>query len=127
MTRSSPPSVARTATPAQSRQSSESDAAKSPIGLAGKVGQMDCIDEATNTTSLLLIAGSHDLLVHHRVSTPVARGFFLDGRGPHVTAVVAERQSNRRFAIDSWVKTSGADPDVMPLKKWLVEGSISQR
>ncbi len=103
------------------------DEARSPIGLAGEVGQMDCIDEATNTTSLLLIARSHDLLVHHRVLTPVARGFFLDGRGPHVTAVVAERQSNRRFAVDSWVDPGGADPKVMPLKQWLAERTISLR
>lgn len=81
-------------------------------------GQLDCIDEATNTTSLLIVAERHGYLKHHRVATPVARGFFLDGRYPHATAVVAEKVGGRTYAIDSWVRANGEAPDVMPLATW---------
>ncbi|MCC2113912.1 MAG: hypothetical protein KDJ16_17890 [Hyphomicrobiales bacterium] len=101
------------------------DDARSPIGLAGEVGQMDCIDEATNTTSLLLVIAHQDLLAHHRVLKPVSRGFFLDLRGPHATAVIAETGSGERFAVDSWVRAGGAEPDVMPLKQWYQEGNFT--
>jgi hypothetical protein len=85
---------------------------------AGRPGQMDCIDEATNTTSYLLVLAGHGLLRHHRVASPVARGFFLDGRYPHATAVLVERRSGEAYAIDSWPKANGALPDVMPLDTW---------
>ena len=58
----------------------------------GTDDQMDCIDEATNTTSLLMFLASHGLLRHHKVEEPSARGFFLDGRYPHATAVLTIRR-----------------------------------
>lgn len=88
---------------------------------AGVRGQMDCIDEATNTTSLLLVAERNGLLAHHEVRSPVARGFFLDGRYPHATAVVSEKKSSRAFAIDSWPHANGVAPDVMRLEKWFAQ------
>ena len=85
---------------------------------SGVPGQMDCIDEATNTTSLLLVAQRHGYLKYHDVRSPVARGFFLDGRYPHATAVVAEKKGGRTFAVDSWTHDNGVLPDVMPLDRW---------
>ena len=46
----------------------------------GDPGQMDCIDEATNTTSLLLLLSRKGDLKFHEVTRPVARGFFLGFR-----------------------------------------------
>lgn len=85
---------------------------------AGVPGQMDCIDEATNTTSVLLVAAGRGYLRHHTVSGPVARGFFLDGRYPHATAVVREKDGGRSYSVDSWPKANGEPPVVMPLEKW---------
>ena len=85
---------------------------------AGVRGQMDCIDEATNTTSYLLLLQSWTLLRHHTVASPVARGFFLDGRYPHATAVVVDEQTGKPWAIDSWPKANGVKPDVMTLQRW---------
>lgn len=86
-------------------------------------GQMDCIDEASNTTSLLLVAEARGYLHHHKVGRPVARGFFLDGRYPHATATLREKRSGKVWAIDSWVRSNGKAPDVMALDAWLLERS----
>lgn len=85
---------------------------------AGVSGQMDCIDESTNTTSYLLLLQSWKLLRHHTVASPVARGFFLDGRYPHATAVVVDDTTGKPWAVDSWPQANGVKPDVMTLQRW---------
>ena len=94
------------------------DAPRSPPQLAGLRGQMDCLDETANTTSLLLVLEENGLLVHHRVHDPESRGFFLDGRYPHFTATVAEKKSGMRWAVDPWSKAPGQRPDILPLAQW---------
>jgi hypothetical protein len=81
-------------------------------------GQMDCIDEATNTTSLMLAMEDMGLFKHHRVGRPVARGFLLDGRYPHATATLIETATNTAHAIDPWPYGNGENVDVMLLSKW---------
>ena len=85
---------------------------------ANRPDQMDCIDEATNTTSLLMLLASHGHLRHHRVLHPSGRGFFLDGRYPHATAVVAESAGGTKWAIDSWPRANGQPPLLQPLSEW---------
>lgn len=99
------------------RVGSRDDVGGLDIHNAGKPGQMDCIDEAANTTSYLMVAAHNGLLRHHRVASPVARGYFLDGRYPHATAVVVDR-AGTPFAVDSWPDPNGARPQVMPLRAW---------
>lgn len=101
---------------------SHTDAGGFDISNAGVRGQMDCIDESTNTTSLLLLAEKHGFLKHHRVSSPVARGIFLDLRYPHATATVTEKTTGRVYAIDSWVRGNGQKPDILPLETWMEQG-----
>jgi hypothetical protein len=84
-------------------------------------GQMDCIDTSRNATSLFLILDQLRLLRHHQVEGPVARGYLLDGRGLHATAVLRETPSGKKWAVDNWTRNYGESPDVMPLEKWMVE------
>lgn len=84
----------------------------------GTPGQMDCIDEATNTTSLLIFLAEQGYLRHHRVEEPSARGFFLDGRYPHATAVLRDLTTQGKWAIDSWPRANGEPPVVQPLPAW---------
>jgi hypothetical protein len=84
-------------------------------------GQMDCIDTSRNTTSLFLILDQLRLLRHHQVQGPVARGYLLDGRGLHATAVLRETRSGQKWAVDNWTRAYGERPDVMPLEKWMTE------
>ncbi|MEM1288032.1 MAG: hypothetical protein AAGH60_06740 [Pseudomonadota bacterium] len=85
---------------------------------AGVPGQMDCLDETTNTTTTLILLDQLGLLRHHTVAYPVARGFFLDGRYPHATAVVSVKETGERWAIDPWPYANAEDVDVMPLDQW---------
>jgi hypothetical protein len=80
--------------------------------------QMDCIDEATNTTSLLMLLEKRGLLKHHRVEPPSARGFFIDGRYPHATAVLTDIGSGEKWAIDSWPRANAEPPVIQPLRVW---------
>lgn len=82
------------------------------------VRQFDCIDSSRNTTSLLLVLDQLNLLRHHDVDVPEARGFFLDGRPPHATAVLVEKTSGSKWSIDSWTVGYGQDLEVMPLERW---------
>jgi hypothetical protein len=88
------------------------------LSKVNKPGQMDCIDEATNTTSILKLAADNNYLKHHRVGRPKARGFFLDGRYPHATAVVIQISNSKSYAIDSWTRDNGEPPEIMPLGVW---------
>jgi len=93
------------------------DEPRSPPALSGVPGQMDCLDTTANVTSLLLVLEARGLLAHHQVEAPQSRGFFLDGRWPHYTAVISA--GGQRFAIDPWTRRPGEPPDVMPLAAWL--------
>jgi hypothetical protein len=84
----------------------------------GNPGQMDCMDEATNTTSLLVVLQAHGYLHHHRVAEPASRGFFLDGRYPHATAVLRETASGAKWAIDSWPRANAEPPVIQSLPEW---------
>jgi hypothetical protein len=81
--------------------------------------QFDCIDASRNTTSLLLVLEELKLLRHHIVDVPVARGFLFDGSTtPHVTAVLTEKKTGKKWAVDSWTRGYGQAPEIMPLEVW---------
>ena len=84
-----------------------------------EVNQFDCIDASRNTTSLLLVLQQLKLLHHHDVDVPVARGYLIDGRPPHVTAVLTEKIGGTKWAVDSWTRGYGQAPEIMPLARWL--------
>jgi hypothetical protein len=80
-------------------------------------GQMDCIDESTNTTTYLRILEKAGYLRWHRVEDRATRGWFLFG-WPHTTAVVSDRQDGRRWAVDSWFFANGHPPAIVRLDVW---------
>jgi hypothetical protein len=86
--------------------------------------QFDCIDASRNTTTLLHVLDEMRLLKFHRVEETVSRGALIDGRWPHATAVVADLQTRKEWAVDSWTHAYGEKPDVKPLNIWLQEGGL---
>ena len=85
---------------------------------AGNPTQLDCMDETTNTTTYVTLLQKHGLLRWHQAGQPASRGFFLDVRWYHETAVLVERPSGREYAIDSWVDDNGKPPLIEPLEQW---------
>jgi hypothetical protein len=107
---------------AGAQSGTSNDERKGSFGDAYNGAQLDCIDESTNTTTLLKLIESRGWLKHHKVGRPKARGFLLDLRYPHNTAVVIETASGQAWAIDSWIPANAEFPDIMPLSVWLTKG-----
>ncbi|MCZ4281450.1 hypothetical protein O4H49_11720 [Kiloniella laminariae] len=83
----------------------------------GEPGQLDCEDEATNTTTTLIFLRDLGLLKHHRLRSQVTRGFFFGG-WPHTSAAVIEISSGKSYVIDSWFENSGVVPHIVPYDIW---------
>lgn len=86
---------------------------------SGLRSEADCIDESVNTTALLLLISDLKLLRHHEVEGPVSRGYLVDFRYPHATAVIRDLRTGARWAIDPWTKRNGQRPDTLPLERWM--------
>ncbi|WP_367714495.1 hypothetical protein AB2N04_10710 [Nitratireductor sp. GISD-1A_MAKvit] len=103
------------------------DGAISSAGGARVYGQMDCIDESRNTRSLLLYLERSGMLRHHKVGRNSSRGFFVDVRYPHATAVLRSSDDGERWAVDSWFEPAGGEPDIMKLSEWKMRGVRGER
>jgi hypothetical protein len=79
--------------------------------------QMDCVDEATNTTLYLKLFRQRGLIHYHREDHRINRGFFFNG-WPHTSAVIEELETGHRFAVDSWFHKNGVRPEIMPTELW---------
>jgi hypothetical protein len=102
------------------------DQAKSNASQWRRRGQMDCIDESTNTRTFLLYLERRGLLKHHTVARNRTRGFLIDRRYPHSTAVLQEN-SGEKWTVDSWYAPAGGAPDIMKLSRWLTRGVMGVR
>lgn len=81
----------------------------------GLNGQMDCIDEATNSTVYLRMLYDADLLIFHQQASRTSRGGLF---APHNTATIIETESNLRYVVDSWFGDNGEIPAIVPLSQW---------
>lgn len=77
---------------------------------SGDHSQQDCVDEATNTTSYLLVLKRHGLIQHHSVEAPFAKDDF--SHWTHWAALIREEESGEHFAIDSSASANGENPTV---------------
>ncbi|MBL8539225.1 MAG: hypothetical protein JNK68_02520 [Betaproteobacteria bacterium] len=80
-------------------------------------GQMDCVDEATNSTTYLQMLAADHLLEWHTVGPVLKRGHLLWGV-PHATAVIVETASGGMWAVDSWFLDNGLPPYIVPYRVW---------
>lgn len=102
------------------------DEPKMAFGRAYRKGQMDCVDESTNTDAFLHYLSAQKLLKYHTNWRRDSRGMFIDGRYPHWTAVIVDKH-NVKWAVDSWYEAGGGSPDIMPLKQWKKRGKNGER
>ena len=78
-------------------------------------GQLDCIDEAANTTAYLKLFEIYGLLRHHAVLKAAYRRSWFD---QHWAGQVREIVSGKRFVIDSWFQPNGHLPVVQDGEHW---------
>jgi hypothetical protein len=87
------------------------------FGNSAWPGQLDCNDEATNSTSYMRLMRADGLIRFHEILDTKTRGGFLFF-GRHSTAVIAETGSMQRFAVDSWFYDNGQPATILPLETW---------
>ena len=97
-------------------QGTVNDRPETPFFIPTK-GQLDCIDEAHNTTVFLTLLSQEGLIKWHTVGIPAQRGFFIGG-WPHSTAVLTVSGTTESWAIDSWFYVQGTKAEVVPLEIW---------
>ena len=90
---------------------------------SGDPTQQDCVDEATNTTSYMMVLQNNGLLKYHTVGRPFSRGNILLGvsNWPHWTGVLWETSNKQKWAVDSWIYENGENPAVVEAEKWYVK------
>lgn len=84
--------------------------------MTGEYGQMDCIDESTNTTTYLKIFERRGLLRFHTVKEPVKRNPLLFDS--HWSAAIYDKSEDSIYMIDSWFRDNGQLPDIRNLPDW---------
>jgi hypothetical protein len=80
-------------------------------------GQLDCNDEAINTTTYMRLLKQSGLMQFHEVEDTRTRNFFFTG-WPHTTAVIRETKTGARYAVDSWFYDNGASATIVPFATW---------
>lgn len=98
------------------RTGTSADRGENLSGL-GLSGQMDCVDESTNTTVYLTMLQVDQLLRWHTVEARTSRGLG-SLQVPHFTAVIRDKNDNMRYAVDSWFLDNGEPPFIVPLSEW---------
>lgn len=84
----------------------------------GDPGQLDCVDEATNSTSFLLILNDAGLVRYHRILGPIWKGGLT--RWTHYAALIEDRKTKVQYAIDSGVTKQGGEPYIIEEGKFYV-------
>lgn len=90
---------------------------------SGDPSQQDCVDEATNTTSYLLFLHGRGLIEKHTVEIPISKGRIWRGvkNWPHWTAILKEKDTGQRYAVDSWIYENGENPAVVKVEEWYIK------
>ncbi|MFZ3087839.1 MAG: hypothetical protein WA123_07225 [Methylotenera sp.] len=80
-------------------------------------GQLDCNDEAINSTTYMRLMRQNGLIQLHEIEDMRTRNFFFSG-WPHTTAVIHELATGERYAVDSWFYDNGFPATVVPFALW---------
>lgn len=82
-------------------------------------GQLDCVDESTNTTIYLDLLRQRGHLRFHDIEQPQIRlPFTGGGYWIHQTAVIRDRESGEKYAVDSWFDDNGQPAYIVPFDAW---------
>ncbi len=87
------------------------------FGNSGYPGQLDCNDEAINSTTYMRLMHQSGLIRFHEIEDTRTRNFFFTG-WPHSTAVIREVATGERYAVDSWFYDNGFPATIVPFAVW---------
>ena len=87
------------------------------FGNSNHSGQLDCNDEAINSTTYMRLLKNAGLIQLHAIEDTRTRNFFFTG-WPHSTAVISEIATGERFAVDSWFYDNGHAASIVPFTQW---------
>lgn len=82
-----------------------------------KKNQMDCVDEALNTSVYITMMEKDGLLQFHELYRLARRGVLING-WPHQASVIVEKDSGREYVVDSWFLDNGKPPFILPVEVW---------
>jgi hypothetical protein len=82
----------------------------------GLPGQMDCVDESTNTTAYLHALAGHGLLRWHTVGERAYRRPRVFDQ--HWSATIKTLGGAQTWTVDSWFLDNGKQPFIQPLEDW---------
>lgn len=80
-------------------------------------GQLDCNDEAINSTTYMRLLKAGGLVQFHEIEDTRTRNFFFTG-WPHTTAVIRDIKTGERYAVDSWFYDNGHAATIVPFATW---------
>ena len=75
--------------------------------------QLDCNDEAINSTIYMHLMRRYSLINLHEIEDLRTRNFFFTG-WPHTTAVTYEIATGNRYVVNSWFFDNGAPATIVP-------------
>lgn len=78
-------------------------------------GQLDCIDEANNTTTYLQLFESNGLLKYHKVIEQAYRKAIFD---QHWAGQIETLETGERWVVDSWFQNNGHLPYLQLSSEW---------
>ena len=83
-------------------------------------GQLDCVDESTNTTIYMMLLAQKGLITFHSIEQPQVRYPLVSGRGwMHQTAVIRDLETGEEYAVDSWFEDNGSASYILPIQPWM--------
>lgn len=82
----------------------------------GDNSQLDCVDEATNVTSYLMILNYNNLLKFHNIESPNWKGGIF--KWTHYAAVIKDIRTGVNWAIDAGVGKNGEKPLIIEYSRW---------
>jgi hypothetical protein len=84
--------------------------------VPNSMGQMDCINESTNTTTYLRLFHQEGLMRRHAVLGRAYRSpVLLDA---HYSAQILDFETGERYVVDSWFLANGFPPMIQPVAAW---------
>jgi len=105
------------------------DKAGMQFGSTGDPTQLDCADVATNTTSYLLVMQANGMFKHHTVEATMSKDNYVKGvthlnpvaYWTHWSAIVKEKESGQRYAVDRWPFDQGENPAIVKVEDWYIK------